>query len=174
MRQPRYFLYTLLSVAIGAGACSSGPTDPAALEVQSTPSYSLTGSISALLLQCSPEKAVWKSVDIGPEGGVLWLGQHYLSVPKNALSKKVTISGEVVSGNFNSVRFYPEGLKFGSGTKLYMSYKNCSGLGMLLPKKIVYIDEGLNLLEILGTLTLSSDKMVVGDLRHFSRYAVAY
>jgi hypothetical protein len=174
MRQPRFFLFALLGVVFGAAACSSESAAPTALEVQSTPSYSLTGSISVSLLQCSPEEAVWKSVDIGPEGGELWLGQHHLSVPKHALSKKVTISGEVVPGNFNSVRFYPEGLTFGTGTKLYMSYKNCSGPGMLLPKKIVYIDEGLSLLEILSSLNLTDDNMVVGDLRHFSRYAVAY
>jgi hypothetical protein len=174
MRQPRFFLYALVGAVLGVAACSSESTAPGALETQATPSFSLTGSLSALLLECSPEQPVWKSKEFGPSGGEFWVGRHYLVIPKNALTKKVTISGEVVSGNFNSVRFYPEGLKFGAGTKLYMSFKNCSGVGMLLPKKLVYIDEGLNLLEILSTTTVWSKQEAVAELRHFSRYAVAY
>jgi len=55
-----------------------------------------------------------------------------------------------------------------------MSYRNCSGLGMLLPKKIAYTSELLSILELLQSVDLSGEKQVVGKLNHFSRYAVAY
>lgn len=174
MRQTRFFLSGLLAAVLGGSACSSEPIGPQTSEAQPAPSLSLTGTLSAILLQCSPQNAISTTKTFGSEGGELWVGPHYLVIPKNALSKKVTITGEIVTGNVNSIRFYPEGLKFGSGTKLYMSYKNCSGLGMLLPKKVVYTDESLNLLDVLGTITLWGDKMAVADLHHFSRYAVAY
>jgi hypothetical protein len=174
MRQPRFFLYSLLGVAIAAAGCSSEPMAPQTPDLQPVPVHSLTGLLSATLLQCSPQQAMSVTKTIGSDGGELWLGKHYLVVPKNALSQKVTITGEVVTGTTNSVRFYPEGLKFGPGTKLYLSYANCSGIGMLLPKKVVYVSELLSLLEILNSVDLTSQKMAVGDLRHFSRYAVAY
>jgi len=175
MRRPRYFLHTLLGVTIAAAGCSSSePSAPQQQDPQPTPVYSLSGSLSATLLQCSPQTALSVTKTIGPNGGELWLGKHYLVVPKGALTQKVTITGEVVTGTTNSVRFYPEGLQLGSGTKLYLSYANCFGIGMLLPKKVVYVSELLSLLEILNTVDLSSKQLAVGDLRHFSRYAVAY
>ena len=172
MRKSRLFLNTLLGVVIGAAACSSEPTAPPALEVQST--FDLTGNLTAVLMNCTPLSPVTRSEEVGPGGGEVWVGPHYLVIPKNALQNKVRIRGEIVRGNINAVRFYPEGLQFGKGAKIYLSYKNCSGPGLRLVKKIVYVDEALNLLEILSTRDDKSEKMLVADLRHFSQYAVAY
>ncbi len=53
-----------------------------------------------------------------------------------------------------------------------MSYKNC--LIVLLPKKIVYTDESLNVLKVLRSLDLFDKRTVTAPIDHFSRYAVAY
>jgi hypothetical protein len=74
-------------------------------------------------------------------------------------------------GRTNSVRFSPE-LEFAKSAKLTMSYKNC--LIVLLPKKIVYTDENLNILDVLRSLDLFNKRTVSAPIDHFSRYALAY
>jgi hypothetical protein len=174
MRQRRFVLSLLLGAILGIAACSEDSTAPSVPATGPTPVFSLTGTLQALLLKCTPLSYTSKSKEIGPDGGELWIGPHYLAVAKGSLKSKVTIRGEIGSGNFNSVRFYPEGLQFGSGTKLYLSYANCSGLGMLLPKKIIYVTEGLDLLELLTTSEDRARKLAISPLKHFSRYALAY
>jgi hypothetical protein len=170
MRRPRFFLNTILGVVVGTGACSGDPTTPTGPE----PSF-LLGDLNSVLLSCSPLPYAKSSATIGPNGGVMTFGPHALVVAPNALSQPVTITAEVVSGTVNSVRFSPEGLTFGKpGAGLSMSYSNCSGLGMLLPKKIAYTNEGLAILELISSFDLSGQKQVTGQLKHFSRYAVAY
>jgi hypothetical protein len=171
MRRPRFFLNAILGVVIGASACAGTPTAPGE---QTAPAYSLDGLVSAVLLSCSPLPASSTSVVVGSEGGIVSVGPHTLVIPPGALSAPVAITGEVVTGSVNSVRFSPSGLQFAKGATLVMSYRNCSGLGMLLPKKIVYTDELLNLLDVLRSLDLSSQKLVSAQIGHFSRYAVAY
>ena len=171
MRRPRLFLNTVLGVSSLAAACTGEqalPNEPG------QPSY-LLGALDALLLQCSPQPYTMSTAVIGPMGGTLVVGSNVLVVAPNALSQPVSITGEVVTGSVNSIRFSPEGLRFnGSGTTLTMSYSNCSGLGMLLPKKVAYTNELLSILEILNSLDLSGQRQVIGQLKHFSRYAVAY
>ena len=88
------------------------------------------------------------------------------------MSSRVTITGEQISGSTNSVRFSPEGLHFDKPAQLTMSYDNCALV--LLQKKIVYTDEKLKILEVLGSLDLFKKKSVSAPIDHFSRYAVAY
>ena len=59
-----------------------------------------------------------------------------------------------------------------SPAKLTMSYDNCSPL--LLIKKVVYTDELLRILELIPSLDNLRNRQVTGDIRHFSRYAVAW
>ena len=173
MRARRFFFTSLFSVIVASAACRGMATEPSEQQAPA-PSYALTDLLSAILLKCSALPASSSTVTIGSEGGVVQVGPHVLVVPPGALSQRTTIRGQVVPGSVNSVRFTPEGLEFSRDAVLTMSYRNCSGLGMLLPKKIVYTDEGLNLLEILRSLDLSSQKKVSAPLKHFSRYAVAY
>lgn len=180
MRARRFYLASVAAVVLVAAACSGMATAPSDQTQQTVEAPQLglldglTGTIKGILLQCSPLPASSNSVSVGPEGGVVTVGPHVLVIPPGALTQRTTIRGDVVSGNVNSVRFYPEGLKFRKSTLLTMSYRNCSGLGMLLPKKIVYTDEGLHLLQILLSLDLSGQKLVSAPVDHFSRYAIAY
>jgi hypothetical protein len=55
------------------------------------------GQVSDLLL-CSPQPYASSTETIGPEGGVIAVGRHWLVIPRNALSQDVTITAEQVSG----------------------------------------------------------------------------
>ena len=85
----------------------------------------------------------------------------------------MTITAEIVAGSVNAVRFGPEGLTFGDGARLTLSYGNCPGLTI---KKLglVYADDLLNPLEVLTSKADPKKRTVSADLHHFSIYAVAY
>jgi len=55
-----------------------------------------------------------------------------------------------------------------------MSYANCSLLGILLPKRIAYTDDNLNIISYLLSLDNLLAKRVTGKVNHFSEYAVAW
>lgn len=137
----------------------------------------LGGAVDGLLevtdlLTCSEQKYVAVTQTIGPKGGSIKVGEHLLEIPAGALSQKVRIKAEQMSGSTNSVRFSPEGLQFEKPAGLTMSYKNC--LVVLLPKSIVYTTEKFKILEVLRSIDLFRKKAVTAPIDHFSRYAIAY
>jgi hypothetical protein len=174
MRQPRQFLYALTCAVLGVASCTGDSATSLGPSASSSLVGSLSSGLNALLLNCSPLGYSRSTASIGPAGGVLTVGPHVLMVPRDALTSRVTITAEVVSGTANSVRFSPDGLTFKKNAALVMSYSNCSGLGMLLPKRIAYTNELLSILELIQSVDLAGQKKVTGQLKHFSRYAVAY
>src|SRR6185503_1789162 len=111
---------------------------------------------------------------IGIAGGTITVGPHRLVIPAGALSRSVTITAVAPSGNVNVIHFQPEGLQFAKPAVLTMSYANCGLLNKLLPKRIAYVDDRLNILEYLLSLDLLNFKTVTGTVQHFSGYAVAW
>jgi hypothetical protein len=187
----RFFSLGLVLALLGGVSCTTGDTSPLEAPVVQPveqPSYLLGGLVGGLgdalgstvggvlsvtdLLTCKEEKYQVTERTIGPKGGEIKIGKHLLEIPKGALSKNVKIKAEQMRGRTNSIRFSPEGLKFAKAAKLTMSYKNC--VLVLLPKKIVYTDEDLNILQILRSLDLFKKKTVSAPIDHFSRYAVAF
>jgi hypothetical protein len=187
-------LALLFTVAVGCTSTDTLTEAPAGPSVeQSSPEFGLigdlTGGLTDLttdltgtvvgtlgsvtdLLTCSPQSYAVASQSIGPNGGVIRVGTHTLSIPGNAVSGTVVITAEQIPGSTNSIRFSPEGLQFQKPAVLTMSYQNCALV--LLQKKIVYTDEKLKILEVLGSLDLFRSKTVSAEIDHFSRYAVAY
>ena len=197
MHWSRRFTTLALAFSLVAGlSCTSdttAPLAPAAEQQQTSPSFGLigdltdglTGAVTDLtgtvvgtlgsvndLLLCSPQPYLIEKETIGPSGGVLKVGNHSLVIPRDALSRDVTITAEQVSGSTNSVRFSPEGLQFEKPAVLTLDYQNCSLV--LLQKKIVFTDEKLKILEVLQSLDLFRKKWVSAPIDHFSRYAVAW
>ena len=180
-------LVLLLTAGVSCTNDSSptGPSVPAATTAQPS-SFGLIGDLTggltgtlvgtlgqvSDLLLCSPQPYASTTETIGPEGGVIAVGRHWLVIPRNALSSDVTITAEQVSGKTNSVRFSPEGLHFEKPVALSLSYENC--LLVLVKKKVVYTDEQLKILQVFPSLDLFSAKRVTAPIDHFSRYAVAY
>ena len=182
---PRRMTVLYLAVVLAAGvSCTSddsmGPSAPeAAATMTQTDQQSelLLGTLlntlkNLHLLGCSPQPYVSRTQVVGKSGGTIVVGTHKLVIPAGALTKNYTIRGEQVTHRVNSVRFSPEGLKFSKPAKLTLSYSNCSPL--LLLKRVVYTDELLRILELIPSLDNLRTKTVTGDIRHFSRYAVAW
>jgi hypothetical protein len=162
---------TVLSTVLVLAGCApdSVPTAPP------EPSASLLGSLlNVALLRCSSLPSSSSTAVIGSAGGALQVGPHRLVIPAGALPGDVAITGEVISGTVNSVRFSPAGLRFAAPASLTMSYGNCP-LARLLPlKKVAYTDDGLGILAVLRSLDNLARSEVTGRLDHFSRYAISY
>ena len=183
---PRRMTALFLAAVLAAGvSCTSddslGPSTPAspstmtAMEGQQS-DLLLGGILNTLqnlhLLSCSPQPYASRTQVVGVGGGTILVGTHKLVIPAGALSRNYTIRAEQVTYRVNSVRFSPEGLQFAKPAKLTLSYSNCSPL--LLLKRVVYTDELLRILELIPSLDDLRTKTVTGDIRHFSRYAVAW
>jgi hypothetical protein len=183
---PRRMTALFLAAVLAAGvSCTSddslGPSAPAspstmtAMEGQQS-ELLLGGILNTLqnlhLLSCSPQPYASRTQVVGVNGGTILVGTHKLVIPAGALSRDYTIRAEQVTYRVNSVRFFPEGLRFAKPAKLTLSYSNCSPL--LLLKRVVYTDELLRILELIPSLDNLRTKTVTGDIRHFSRYAVAW
>ena len=181
---PRTLTALVLAVMLTAGvSCTSddalGPSEPfAPVQMTSDDQHSLllggiTDGVENLsLLSCSAQPRMVVTKVVGPAGGTIVVGTHRLVIPSGALAKSYTIRAEQVTGRVNSVRFAPEGLAFAKPAKLTLSYSNCSSL--LLLKRAVYTDELLRILELIPSLDDLKTRTVTGDIRHFSRYAVAW
>ena len=161
----------LLAVAL---ACSDRtPTAPAV----PAPDASLIGGLLGPtgLLKCSDLPYASDTETIGPLGGVLRAGPHSLVIPPGALTAPTTITMTAPTGlGVNAVTFQPEGLRFATPAALTMSYSNCSLLGNLLPKRIAYTDDNLNIISYLLSLDNLLSKNVTGKVNHFSDYVIAW
>jgi len=128
------------------------------------------------LLTCTPLPYAQAQQTVGAAGGTIQVGPHVLAIPAGALDTNVTITAEVIPDSVNTVRFQPEGLHFASSrpARLTMSYANCSLLGQLTPKRIVYTTDLLQILEWLLSLDDPLHQRVSADIAHFSRYGIAW
>ncbi|HEY8258148.1 MAG TPA: hypothetical protein VIG08_10900 [Gemmatimonadales bacterium] len=126
------------------------------------------------LLACPSQPEYAAEEEIGPEGGTLRIGPHKLVVPPGALEDSVLISGTAVSDSVVSVSFQPEGLTFAVPAHLTLSYVHCPVVASLLPKRIAYTSDVLDLLQLLNSNDDPFRRRVSADLDHFSRYAVAW
>jgi hypothetical protein len=162
----------LLVVAL---ACTDRP--PTSVPAAPAPEASLIGSLLGPtgLLKCSNLPYAQSTATIGPLGGSISAGPHTLTVPPGALTAPVSITMTAPTGlGVNAVKFQPEGLQFTAPAVLSMSYSNCSLLGNLLPKRIAYTDDNLNIISYLLSLDNLLGKRVTGKVNHFSDYVVAW
>lgn len=174
-------LAVLVLLCFVTTSCGESPSSPVAPEGAPpsvpAPQAGLIGDLLAPtgLLECSDLPYASSTKTIGPMGGSISAGPHTLSVPPGALDAPTEITMTAPTGRgVNSVRFQPEGLRFDRAAALTMSYANCSLLGRLLPKRIAYTDERLNILYYLLSLDNIFAKRVTGKVDHFSDYVVAW
>lgn len=181
MRITRFLTFATLSlVALLSTSCAdSSPTAPRASTTTAAPDAELLGWLGSTiehtgLVACSPLPTATASGTFGPDGGVLVVGPHFLAIPAGALSDTVTITATAPSGTINRVQFQPHGLQFQRSAALSISYRNCSLLGSLAPKRIAYVDSNLTILEFLLSLDNLWTKRVTGRLDHFSDYVLSW
>lgn len=183
MKRTRLISMMFLGLLLVAGTSCTTDNMTAPAESNLAPELGLldnggllgTGLLKGLLY-CTPLTSASTSKTIGIQGGTISVGPHSIYFPPGALTSSVNITAQVVSDSVNSVRLLPEGLKFAKGhpAVLSLSYANCSLLSRLVPKKIVYTSERLNILQVLLSLDNILTRKVSAPLEHFSRYAVAY
>jgi hypothetical protein len=168
----------LLAVCLIAPSCSEPPASPSPLVPPlPSPQAGLVGSLveQTGLLECSEMPYATSTRKIGPEGGSISAGAHTLTIPAGALDAPTAITMTLTSGRgVNAVHFEPEGLKFARPAALTMSYANCNVLGRVVPKRIAYVDDGLNILTYLLSIDNLWSKRITGRLEHFSDYVVAW
>lgn len=163
----------------GATWAALSCADPTPL-VQNSPGDRLEASLVGPhvagigFLHCAP--LAYDSVTrvIGPKGGTIHVGPHKLSIPRRALTGKVSITAVASSDTVNRVRFEPTGLTFLRNASLTMSYANCDLLGLLTPKRIAHVSDALDVLDYLVSVDDPKGRKVTGQLPHFSQYAVAW
>jgi hypothetical protein len=179
---------SLVAIALAAvllTSCADDHAPPTAPAVPIMPDASLIGDVvggvtdvvggaadGLGLVSCNVRRTHTASAEIGPKGGVLKVGPHSLTVPPRALKQKVRISAVAPKGKYVQIRFEPQGLEFERKTWLTMSYAECSLLSPLR-LKIVYVNDNLEILEVLPTLTSVLTRTANAPVDHFSRYMLA-
>lgn len=156
---------------------SCGERTPLGVEPRpAAPSRDLIGGSLTLpsLLSCTPLDYDSTTQVVGPGGGLISVGPHFLIIPAGALSAPTTITAVVRPDTVNAVHFEPQGLQFNSPAYLSMSYANCNLLGSLVPKQIAYTTDDLDILELLTSWDNLWAERVTGQVHHFSEYAVAW
>jgi hypothetical protein len=165
--QSKKWLAPVAVIAAVACAESGGPTAAPAAPAD------LIG-VEGQLVRCTPLPADSVTVTVGPTGGTIHVGPHALTIPAGALPAPVAITAVAPSASVNRVRLTPHGLTFLQDASLSMSYANCGLLGGLLPSRIAYVTEDLDILGFLLSTVDPLQQRVTGRLEHFSSYAVAW
>lgn len=179
----RTLVLSAVLIATSASCFSDmGPTGISTPEVPKTnesllsPILGLTSNLVGTLLQCTPQPFAADTEVVGPFGGVITMGKNKLVIPAGALSSPVRIIGSAPVDHVVSVQFQPEGLQFNPKhlPQLTLDYSACGVLPSLLPKRIAYTDDKLNILTYLLSLDNLLTRRVTGQVPHFSRYAIAW
>ncbi len=126
---------------------------------------------------------------VGPAGGLIAVGHHYLWVDSAALADTVSITAVAPADTVRWVRFQPDGLQFrtngaGWSAVLATTFADC-GVPAVDTLRIAQVTDSLKIIHYLGapdsTWIQSTRKRgvreiqyVAGVLRHFSQYAVAW
>ena len=184
----------LLAGAIAAAASCGDPSlvgvqTPALMAAKAT-SQPTGQSKSAGLVACSQAYDSVTKV-IGPKGDTLRVGNHIFWVDALVLADTVSITAVAPAGNVRWVRFQPEGLLFppsavdlsyglSAGAVLYTNYKDC-GVPTSDTLRIAQVSDSFTILGYLQTWSKlkknswsQAQQYVIGQVPHFSNYAVAW
>ena len=135
------------------------------------------------LLSCRPLPYDSVTRTIGPAGGFIEVRHNWLVVPRGALSAPVTITAVAPSDTVAMVRFQPEGLRFQTTAMLVLTYDNCRIPQRVTPR-IALVTDAFQVIEFLTPVSVPlgdnrfkkahAKRQVIGELQHFSNYAVAW
>jgi hypothetical protein len=134
------------------------------------------------LVTCRPLPYDSVTQTIGPAGGMIEVRRNWLVILPGALSAPVTITAIAPSDTVAMVRFQPEGLQFQRNALLVLAYDNCRVPKTVTPR-IALVTDALDVIEVLTPVNVSLNdwftkapkgRHVIGQLQHFSNYAVAW
>ena len=163
------------AASLALASCGYAPASPSPLPVAQAQnvSHDADGTLTGLVA-CTPLPADSVAQIIGPAGGTITVGPHSFMVPPGALDSAVTITAFAPSAANNVVVFQPTGLTFSTPATLTLSYANCGPLARILPTRVAYVDNLLNILSYLPSIGSGLSQTVTGQVQHFSDYAVAW
>ncbi len=171
----------LVAAAIAAALSCA---DPSPLGVGVPAFEAVVKSADAGLVRCAQTYDSVTQV-IGPAGGLIAVGNHYLWVDTMALADTVSITAVAPADTVRWVRFQPDGLQFrtngaGRSAILLTSYKDC-GVPTADTLRIAQVTDSLGILGYLETYVQvrrrswsQANQYVYGVLHHFSQYGVAW
>ncbi len=183
--KPARTLFSMLLVAAAAAASSCDAPSPVGVSLSRLGS-SMSATPSGLLF--CPQTYDSVTQVIGPRGGLIAVGPHYLWVDSLVLGDTVSITAVAPTDTVRWVRFQPEGLRFPAngvdgypaGALLYTSYRDCA----VIPSdtlRIAQVDDSLRIIGYLESVSKGKKKWwshgsqyVYGWLPHFSAYAVSW
>ena len=177
------WLVPLALLAWGCGdpsAVDMNAAPPALLVASKPPSGGSGGSGSLVVCSKLPYDSVTQV--IGPAGGVIAVGPHFLWVDSLALPAAVTITAVAPSDHVRRIRLKPDGLVFQKTAFLVTSYANCNVKQATTPR-IAQVSDDMTILGYLGSAsgtdtvfakTYQGTLYVGGEMHHFSNYAVAW
>jgi len=135
------------------------------------------------LLSCRPLPYDSVTRTIGPAGGFIEVRHNWLVIPRGALRTAVAITAVAPSDTVAMVRFQPAGLHFDKSTLLVLAYDNCRIPRSVTPR-IALVTDTYRVVEFLTSVNspvddprfkkVHSTRQVIGELQHFSNYAVAW
>ena len=176
-------LLSVCAVLMSCGDAALGPhsnnvarsSNGVALSMHQQEQYGGWGDHNPDLISCAPLSYASVTRTIGREGGVINVGPHTLTIPRNALREDVDITATVDPSGVNHLAFQPEGLQFNKSAWLTMSYANCDLGGSQAARQIAYTDGTLRTIHYrLQSSDNARAQTVTGQLDHFSDYAVAW
>lgn len=136
------------------------------------------------LVTCRPLPYDSVTQTVGPDGGEIEVGRNWLLIPRGALRQAVTITAVAPSDTVAVIRFQPSGLRFQATALLVATYDNCRVPKIVTPR-LALVNDLFGIIEFLarGDSLLPRNfakghkgghRRVVGQLHHFSNYAVAW
>ncbi|MBI4503780.1 MAG: hypothetical protein HY700_21790 [Gemmatimonadetes bacterium] len=182
-----------------AATLSCGGPAPTSVDLQ-TPAFRRVGKLTSTSTSSSDKRSglvkcsqTYDSVTkvIGPSGDTLQVGNHIFWVDSGVLGDTVRITAVAPADTVRWVRFQPDGLLFppspldlsyglSAGAVLYTNYKDC-GVPTADTLRVAQVDDSKGILEYLQTWSKvkknawsEANQFVVGQVPHFSNYAIAF
>ena len=182
-----------LAVCATAAAVSCGDPSPVGVDLRA-PAYLQASRRAPLSTKGYGLVACTQSYDsvtqvIGPAGGLIAVGHHYLWVDSMALSDTVSITAVAPADTVRWVRFQPDGLRFrtngaGWSALLYTTFTDC-GVPTVDTLRIAQVTDSLSIIRYLAPPESTwfkvrkkawskGNQYVAGVLHHFSQYAISW
>lgn len=198
----RRFLFPLVLLAAVAAVWSCGDASPAGVDARTLAPARDKSTLHAgddadstavdstdqdedgdSLVSCRPLPYDSVTQTIGPEGGEIEVGRNWLLIPQGALRQAVSITAVAPSDTVAVIRFRPEGLRFQATALLVAGYDNCRVPKTVTPRLalltnlfaiVEFLEPGDAMLPPHFAKGHKGHHRVVGQLHHFSNYAVAW
>src|SRR5690606_31880864 len=125
------------------------------------------------LVLCIPRAYDGDARIIGPEGGVIGVGSHRLTIPPGALDRPVVITAEAPVAFEVMLEFKPHGMTFRKRPTLSFDYTHCLRPSWL-QERVAYLGDDDEVLEWPESHDRTTLGRIDAQIDHFSRYAVAF